>query len=117
MVKEPPSSRESTQEEESETLPGVIDRKARRKARARKRGDRSVWFGIGMFGMVGWTIALTTILGLVLGRAMDQAWPGSVSWTLTMFFAGLILGCMNAWYWVSRESRLDDDTSPEDPEE
>ena len=90
-------------------LPDTVGRKADRRLKARQRRDRSVWFGIGMFGMVGWTIALTTLLGLLLGLWMDRTWPGRYSWTLTMFIVGLISGCMNAWYWIRRESRLEDD--------
>ncbi len=86
-----------------------VDEKAGRRIRARREGDRSVWFGIGMFGMVGWTVALTTLIGVFIGIWMDRTWPGTISWTLTMFALGLVVGCMNAWYWVSRESRLYDD--------
>ncbi len=92
-----------------EDLSGTVGKKADRRVRARRTRDRSVWFGIGMFGMVGWTVAITTVIGVAIGIWMDRTWPGPYSWTLTLFFIGLILGCTNAWYWVTRESRLDDD--------
>ncbi len=92
-------------------LPDMIGRKANRRTKARRTRDRSVWFGIGMFGMVGWTVAITTVLGVFLGIRMDRAWPGPYSWTLTLFIIGLIAGLMNAWYWVRKESRLDDNNS------
>jgi len=66
--------------------------------------------------MVGWTIAITTIIGVTLGIWIDRKWPSSYSWTLTLLFIGLIIGCMNAWYWVNKESRLDQD-GPEDRNE
>jgi ATP synthase protein I len=56
--------------------------------------------------MVGWTIAITTLIGVAIGIWMDRTWPSGYSWTLTMLFIGLIIGCMNAWYWVNKESRL-----------
>ncbi len=92
-------------------LPGAVGKKAARRIRARRTRDRNIWFGVGMFGVVGWTVAITTIIGLVIGIWLDRAWPGGYSWTLTFLFIGLIIGCMNAWYWVNRESRLDDDDS------
>jgi ATP synthase protein I len=27
------------------------------------------------------------------------------SWTLTLLFTGLFIGCLNAWYWVVREDK------------
>ena len=33
-----------------------------------------------------------------------EFWPSRVSWTLMLLFVGMVLGCLNAWYWVKRES-------------
>lgn len=84
-----------------------IGRKARRKLKARGERRRGVWFGLGMFGLVGWAVAVPTLLGIVLGLWLDSLFPGRISWTLTFLFVGIMLGCLNAWYWVSRESRHD----------
>lgn len=81
-----------------------IGRKAERKLRARGEADRSVWFGLGMFGLVGWAVAIPTLLGVALGFWLDRKLPGRVSWTLTGLIVGVVLGCLNAWFWVERES-------------
>lgn len=86
----------------------TIARKARRMAKARKRAPRSAWMGLGMFGMVGWAIAVPTVAGVALGLFIDARWPGGMSWTLALLLAGVALGCLNAWYWVQREGRGDD---------
>ncbi|MEW5783971.1 MAG: AtpZ/AtpI family protein [Bacillota bacterium] len=89
-------------------LPATVGHKAVRRLRARRTRDRAVWFGMGMFGLVGWTVAIYTILGIILGTWLDRRWPGSgYSWTLTALIAGLIAGILNAWYWVKKESRHD----------
>jgi ATP synthase protein I len=88
-------------------LPEEIGDKAERKIRARREEDRGVWFGLGMFGLVGWAVAVPTLLGIVLGVWLDRQFPGKPSWTLTLLFIGVILGCINAWYWVRRESHHD----------
>ncbi len=62
-----------------------------------------------MFGVVGWTVAVTTIIGIALGIWIDKTWPGPYSWTLTLLFIGLIVGCLNAWYWIKKESGSEDD--------
>ena len=84
-----------------------VGRKAARRGRARRRGDRSFWFSLGLFGLVGWSVAIPTLGGLALGVWIDGRWPGRVSWTLTLLFIGIALGCANAWYWVKQESRDD----------
>jgi ATP synthase protein I len=99
----------SDKDKEKKTLPTAVGRKATRRLKARREGDQGVWFGLGLFGMVGWTIAITTLIGVAIGIWMDRTWPSTYSWTLTMLFIGLIIGCMNAWYWVNKESRFDED--------
>ncbi|MDY6941693.1 MAG: AtpZ/AtpI family protein [Pseudomonadota bacterium] len=82
-----------------------VGRKAARRLRAKENRGRGVLFGLGMFGLVGWSIAVPTVLGIALGNWIDHRWPGEISWTLTLLFIGLILGCINAWRWVKQESR------------
>lgn len=84
-----------------------IGRKADRKLKARDTRDRGVWFGLGMFGLVGWSVAVPTVLGITLGLWLDSRFPNDISWTLTCLFIGVVLGCLNAWYWVKKESRRD----------
>lgn len=83
----------------------IVGRKAERKLRARRTGRRGVWFGLGMFGLVGWAVALPTVGGVALGLWLDARWPSRISWTLTLMLTGALLGSLNAWYWVKRESR------------
>ena len=78
-----------------------------RKIRARQEKDRGVWFGLGMFGLVGWSVAIPTVIGIAVGIWIDAKWPSSYSWTLMFLIIGVIVGCLNAWYWVRRESRRD----------
>jgi ATP synthase protein I len=86
-------------------MPEAVGRKAERKLRARRAGRRGVWFGLGMFGLVGWAVALPTVAGVALGAWLDARFPAQFSWTLTLLLAGALLGSVNAWYWVQRESR------------
>lgn len=81
-----------------------IARRARRKLRARREGRPNVWFSLGMIGLVGWSVAVPTLAGIAIGVWIDYTWPGRVSWTLTLLFAGAALGCLNAWRWVRQES-------------
>jgi len=79
--------------------------KQRRKLEARREGDRSAWFGLGMFGLVGWSVSIPTLVGIALGLWIDSRWPSRFSWTLMLLVLGLAVGCLNAWFWVQRESQ------------
>ena len=81
--------------------------KESRKLKARREKVRSVRFGMGMFGLVGWSVAIPTLMGVALGVWVDTHWPGPYSFTLMLLVIGVGLGCLNAWYWVKRESRHD----------
>jgi ATP synthase protein I len=88
-------------------LVGEVGRKAARKQRARTEPERTAWFWLGMFGLVGWSVAVPTLIGVALGVWIDRSWTGSVSWTLTLLIIGAAVGCMNAWYWIKQESHRD----------
>lgn len=83
----------------------TLSEKATRKLEARREGDRGIWFGLGMMGLVGWAVAIPTVAGIAVGvwldRRMGQA--GGVSWTLTGLVVGVVVGCLNAWFWIQRE--------------
>lgn len=84
-----------------------IGRKAQRQVQARRESRRGVWFGLGMFGLVGWAVAIPTLLGIAAGVWIDRRTGGPYSWTLMGLMAGVVLGCINAWFWVRKESRRD----------
>jgi ATP synthase protein I len=85
-------------------LVAVVGAKAERKLKARQM-HRSVWFGLGMIGMVGWSVATPTLAGLALGIWIDRRFPSRYSWTLMLLILGVMVGCASAWYWVERERR------------
>ena len=77
--------------------------KARRKLQARRNPAPGVWFGLGMMGIIGWSVSVPTLLGAALGIWLDRRGGDTRSWTLALLVAGLGIGCLNAWFWVSRE--------------
>jgi len=85
----------------------TVGQRAERKLKAREESRRTAWFGLGTFGLVGWSVAIPTLLGTALGVWLDGRWPGEVSWTLTFLIIGIALGCLNAWYWINEESERD----------
>jgi ATP synthase protein I len=81
-----------------------IGAQAARKLAAQRMGTQSVWLGLGMFGVIGWSVTVPTLLGALLGVWWDKHHPGPHSWTLALLIAGLTIGCANAGYWVARQN-------------
>ena len=99
---------------EKSKIKGVKDRtafsreigaKAARKLKARRNSTQGVWFGLGMMGLIGWSVVVPTLLGVAFGVYLDHRHPGSHSWTLMLLVVGLAIGCLNAWHWVSKEDK------------
>jgi len=82
-----------------------VGAKAARKLRAQRNPMPGIWFGLGMMGLIGWSVAVPTLLGAALGIWLDNRHPGSHSWTLMLLITGLVIGCLNAWHWVDKEER------------
>jgi ATP synthase protein I len=78
---------------------------ASRKLKAQRNATQGVWFGLGMMGLIGWSVAVPTLLGAALGLWLDKHHPGQQAWTLALLVAGLAIGCLNAWHWVVKEDQ------------
>lgn len=87
------------------SLADEVGGKVVRKMKARRHGHSGVWFGLGMMGLIGWSVAVPTLLGAALGIWLDTHYPQTHSWVLALLVAGLVLGCVNAWHWVSKEEK------------
>lgn len=98
MDKKKPSAEEELLEK--------IEKDSIKKIKAKEEGSE-IMFGLGLFGIVGWSIAIPTVLGIALGVFLDKRFTHSFSWTITFLFAGVILGSFNAWRWI--KEKTDDD--------
>lgn len=85
---------------------------AARKLRAQRQGTQGVWFGLGMSGLIGWSVAVPTLAGALIGLWLDHRHSGAHSLTLALMAAGLGIGCFNAWHWIAQE----DEAMHTDPE-
>jgi ATP synthase protein I len=87
------------------TLAAQVGAKAARKLKSRRKARPVVWSGLGMMGLIGWSVVVPTLLGAGLGLWLDEHHPGKHAWTLALLMAGLALGCLNAWHWVAKEDK------------
>jgi ATP synthase protein I len=79
-----------------------VAKKESLRIKALRHKDETVWFGVGMFGIVGWSVAIPTLIGIALGLWIDRTWPSQYSWALMFLIIGVVLGCINAAYWVRK---------------
>ncbi len=82
-----------------------VEEKACRKQKALHNDNKIVWFGLGMMGLVGWTITVPTLFGAALGIWLDKNHAATFSWTLSLLIIGLLVGCFTAWHWISKEHK------------
>lgn len=94
---------EQKRQSSEEELLEKIKKDSAKKIKAQEEGDK-ILFGLGFFGIVGWSIAIPTVLGIAIGVFLDNRFTQSFSWTLTFLFAGIILGSFNAWHWIKEKS-------------
>lgn len=90
----------------SERLAQRINLLLARRLAAQK--NTSVWSGLGFMGMIGWTLSLPVLLGVMLGHWLDSYSPGHYRWTLSLLLLGLVIGVANAWHWVMKTGWIDD---------
>lgn len=81
-----------------------VGEKEARKLKAQRKKP-NVWSGLGLFGMIGWSIVIPTLLGALLGIWLDKNYKVDFSWTLSLLVAGLMIGCVIAWNWVNKENK------------
>ncbi len=113
MSKQP----ESEHEGDRPAFNRQVGAKAARKLKAQRHSTPGVWSGLGMMGLIGWSVVVPTLLGAALGIWLDEHHPGQHSWTLALLIAGLAIGCLNAWLWVAKEDqamREDDEDKNDD---
>jgi ATP synthase protein I len=94
----------STNNNEENFFSKEVAKKERQKLKALKEKN-GVWFGLGMMGMVGWSVAVPSLLGAALGIWLDKSYPQSFSWTLTFLMVGIISGSLIAYSWVLKEDK------------
>jgi ATP synthase protein I len=86
-----------------ERLDEAVKRCRERRARWQREGERSLGRNLAMIGALGWTIVTPTVIGIFVGRWLDQELGSGVFWTLGLLVLGLASGCTLAWKRMFRE--------------
>lgn len=74
-----------------------------RSRRWREEGERPLWKNLSMVGALGWLIVVPTLLGVLLGRWLDQTFDTGILFTGALIFVGAALGGNLAWRRINSE--------------
>jgi len=93
----------SARDRDHDSLLDAVERSQERKLRSRRDGRPEIARGLGTSGIIGWSVAVPTLLGIALGVWLDRRVDSDYAWTLVLLAAGLLIGGITAWYWAGRE--------------
>ena len=89
-----------TDEPPTDHLLTSIRQRTERRRRAQHEGEPSFGRYLAQVGVLGWTIVVPTLIGMFLGRWLDQRSGTGIFWTGPLLMAGLAIGCWAAWRWM-----------------
>jgi ATP synthase protein I len=89
---------------------GDVDRVAQAAQQALKRAQQgwsdpepSLGRRLGQIGILGWSVIVPTLLGLVLGRWLDHYFGTRVFFSAPLLMLGAAFGLWSAWKWMHRQ--------------
>lgn len=74
-----------------------------RSRRWEEEGERPLWKNLSMVGALGWLIVVPTLLGVLLGRWLDNLFGTGITLTGALIFIGVALGGSLAWRRINSE--------------
>lgn len=79
---------------------------ARRAARRAQEGaadpEPSLGTRLGQIGILGWTIVVPTLIGVLVGRWLDRSFSTGVFFSAPLIMIGAAVGLWSAWKWMHR---------------
>ena len=71
---------------------------------ARGLPGASPLIGFSVFGIIGWSVAVPVVSGAFLGLWLNKVAPQTFSWPIALILAGVVVGGVISWTWITRES-------------
>lgn len=90
--------------DKEDTSAAAIRQRAERmqKSRDEKTPKYSSLSGLGVFGVIGWSIAIPTVAGAFLGMWLNRVAPQDFSWPIALILGGVVIGAIGAWRWIDK---------------
>ena len=87
---------------DKDTAREALRRRTQRMQKTRDEPQYSPLNGLGVFGVIGWSVAIPTVGGAFLGMWLNRVAPQSFSWPIALILGGVVLGGMVAWSWIDK---------------
>lgn len=100
-----------------DNLVATIRRSAQRLQHARNKPGESPLLGFGVFGIVGWSIAVPTVAGALLGHWLNRVAPQNFNWAIALILGGVVVGGFIAARWINKVSVEQDSRNQDDGED
>jgi len=86
-----------------EAFAGEVRRRREQHDKHIRDGESSFWQSVGMMGTIGWSVAVPTVLGVLLGRWLDGRLDSAHVFMVFFMMVGLVTGCVTAWRMVAEK--------------
>lgn len=74
-----------------------------RSERWKEQGERTIWENLSMIGALGWLIVTPVLIGIFVGRWLDQTFETGIFFSGAFIFLGVVFGAWLAWQRIHRE--------------
>jgi ATP synthase protein I len=78
-----------------------VRRHRERRQRWLQEGEPSLARYVGQIGVLGWMIVTPILIGLFLGRWLDQKFATGFFWSAPLLMMGAVIGFWSAWRWMN----------------
>lgn len=96
----PPPGKPAPETSEPDGLLQSVRRRRMRYQSWVRNGEPSFGRYLAQVGALGWAIIVPTLLGMFLGRWIDQRFGTGIFWTGPLLLIGVGIGCWSAWQWM-----------------
>ncbi|GAB4365878.1 MAG: hypothetical protein Kow00114_23410 [Kiloniellaceae bacterium] len=81
----------------------AVQLREERRERWKEEGERPLWQNLSMIGALGWLIVTPTLVGVLIGRWLDERFGTGITFSGAFIFLGVALGSYLAWQRVNKE--------------
>jgi len=74
-----------------------------REQRCKQASEQSIWQNLSMIGAFGWLIVVPALLGVLLGRWLDDTFETGILFTGALIFLGVAMGGYLVWQRINKE--------------
>jgi ATP synthase protein I len=89
-----------TAPDDQDPLVKGVRQRGERQRRWLREGDPSVAQRLAQIGVLGWMIVVPMLIGVFVGRWLDQKFNSGLFCTAPLLMLGLALGCWSGWKWM-----------------